>query len=38
MVENNAVITITIKARMIERSNAPCMSPTTEGSISFFHQ
>ena len=38
MVEKIAVITITMRARMIERSIAPCMSPTLDGSSSLFHQ
>ena len=38
MVDSTAVTTMTIKARMIERSMAPCKSPTVEGSISFAHQ
>ena len=38
MVEKRAVITITMRARMMERTMAPLMSPTVEGSISFSHQ
>ena len=38
MVEKSAVITITMRARMIERSIAPLRSPTFDGSSSLFHQ
>ncbi len=38
MVEKIAVITMTITARMSERTSELLMSPTADGPVSFSHQ